>query len=78
MWRKSCNRIKGFENGYYLEPTIIEVETDECRVNQEEIFGPVVTIMPFKLKLMFYKWQTRLNMVYQPHYGLITLNGLCD
>jgi aminomuconate-semialdehyde/2-hydroxymuconate-6-semialdehyde dehydrogenase len=39
--------IKGFENGYYLEPTVIEVTTDECRVNQEEIFGPVVTIMPF-------------------------------
>ena len=40
--------VLGFENGYYLEPTIIEVETDECRVNQEEIFGPVVTIMPFE------------------------------
>ncbi len=39
--------IEGFENGYYLEPTVIEVPTDECRVNQEEIFGPVVTIMPF-------------------------------
>ena len=44
------NRVTllGFENGYYLEPTIIEVETDECRVNQEEIFGPLVTIMPFE------------------------------
>ncbi|MBQ0786616.1 MAG: aldehyde dehydrogenase family protein, partial [Oceanihabitans sp.] len=39
--------VKGYENGYYLEPTVIEVPTDECRVNQEEIFGPVVTIMPF-------------------------------
>ncbi len=39
--------VKDFEGGYYLEPTVIEVETDECRVNQEEIFGPVVTIMPF-------------------------------
>lgn len=39
--------VQGFENGYYLEPTVIEVTTDECRVNQEEIFGPVVTIMPF-------------------------------
>lgn len=39
--------VEGFENGYYLAPTVIEVETDECRVNQEEIFGPVVTIMPF-------------------------------
>ena len=40
--------IKGFENGYYLEPTVIEVFDDQCRVNQEEIFGPVVTIMPFE------------------------------
>lgn len=40
--------VEGYENGYYLEPTVIEVATDDCRVNQEEIFGPVVTIMPFK------------------------------
>ncbi len=40
-------KVEGYENGYYMEPTIIEVQTDECRVNQEEIFGPVVTIMPF-------------------------------
>lgn len=40
--------VKNFENGYYLEPTIIEVFDDQCRVNQEEIFGPVVTIMPFE------------------------------
>ena len=36
-----------FENGYYLEPTIIENLAYDCRTNQEEIFGPVVTIMPF-------------------------------
>ena len=39
--------VKGSENGYYLEPTVIEVFDDQCRVNQEEIFGPVVTLMPF-------------------------------
>lgn len=39
--------VKGFENGYYLEPTIIEVSFNDCRLNQEEIFGPIVTIMPF-------------------------------
>lgn len=33
--------------GYYLEPTIIEGLSYNCRTNQEEIFGPVVTIMPF-------------------------------
>ncbi|TXD84592.1 aldehyde dehydrogenase [Subsaximicrobium wynnwilliamsii] len=40
--------IEGFESGYYLEPTVIEVQTNDCRVNQEEIFGPVVSIMPFE------------------------------
>lgn len=35
------------ENGWFLEPTIIEGLDHECRTNQEEIFGPVVTIMPF-------------------------------
>lgn len=33
--------------GYYLRPTIIEGLSYSCRTNQEEIFGPVVTIMPF-------------------------------
>ncbi|WBX72091.1 aldehyde dehydrogenase [Tenacibaculum retecalamus] len=36
------------ENGYYLQPTIIEVTDNKCRLNQEEIFDPVVTIMSFK------------------------------
>lgn len=40
--------VPGSENGYYLEPTVIEVYDNKCRVNQEEIFGPVVTIMPFE------------------------------
>ena len=56
--------IKGSENGYYLEPTVIEVPTDECRVNQEEIFGPVVTIMPFKTETDV------LEMANKVKYGL--------
>lgn len=39
--------VKGFENGYFLAPTIIEVSDNNCPLNQEEIFGPVVTIIPF-------------------------------
>ena len=35
-------------DGYYIEPTIIEGLPFDCRTNQEEIFGPVVTIAPFK------------------------------
>jgi len=41
-------RLEGrCENGFFVEPTIIEGLTPDCRVNQEEIFGPVVTLMPF-------------------------------
>lgn len=34
-------------NGYFVEPTVIVGLDQQCRTNQEEIFGPVVTIMPF-------------------------------
>jgi aminomuconate-semialdehyde/2-hydroxymuconate-6-semialdehyde dehydrogenase len=34
-------------NGFFLEPTVITGLGPECRVNREEIFGPVVTILPF-------------------------------
>jgi aminomuconate-semialdehyde/2-hydroxymuconate-6-semialdehyde dehydrogenase len=34
--------------GYFLEPAVITGLTCECRVLQEEIFGPVVTITPFE------------------------------
>jgi len=36
------------KEGYFVEPTLIEGLTYDCRTNQEEIFGPVATIMPFK------------------------------
>ncbi|MEQ8478255.1 aldehyde dehydrogenase [Fulvivirga sp.] len=35
------------ENGYFIAPTVITNLSHDCRTNQEEIFGPVVTIMPF-------------------------------
>ncbi|MEO0627276.1 MAG: aldehyde dehydrogenase [Bacteroidota bacterium] len=38
---------KGYEQGWYIAPTIIEDLPMDCRTNQEEIFGPVVTMMPF-------------------------------
>jgi len=34
--------------GYFIEPTIIEGLPPNCRTNQEEIFGPVVTLVPFR------------------------------
>jgi aminomuconate-semialdehyde/2-hydroxymuconate-6-semialdehyde dehydrogenase len=39
------NRVE--RQGFYVEPTVITGLTCDCRVLQEEIFGPVVTVTPF-------------------------------
>lgn len=36
------------KDGFFFQPTVITGLSAECRVNQEEIFGPVTTIMPFE------------------------------
>ncbi len=36
-----------YARGWYIEPTIIEGLAYDCRTNTEEIFGPVVTLIPF-------------------------------
>jgi len=33
--------------GWFIAPTVIEGLGPDCRTNQEEIFGPVVTLQPF-------------------------------
>lgn len=38
---------EGCEDGYYLQPTVIEITDNQCPLNQEEIFGPVVTLYRF-------------------------------
>ena len=40
-------RPKGFNKGYFVEPTAIVDADPNARVCQEEIFGPVATIIPF-------------------------------
>jgi len=44
---KAVKVVGRCENGYFIEPTIIEGLDQNCRTNQEEIFGPVITIQPF-------------------------------
>lgn len=56
--------VNGYEDGYYMEPTVIEVSTNECRLNQEEIFGPMVTLMPFDTE------EAVLHMANDVKYGL--------
>ncbi len=44
---EALNMPAPLNKGWYIAPTVIEGLGIECRTNQEEIFGPVVTIQPF-------------------------------
>jgi aldehyde dehydrogenase (NAD+) len=41
-------RPKDLPRGYFLEPTIFCAVPNRIRIAQEEIFGPVVSVIPFK------------------------------
>jgi aminomuconate-semialdehyde/2-hydroxymuconate-6-semialdehyde dehydrogenase len=55
------------DNGWFIEPTIIEGLAYNCRTNQEEIFGPVVTITPFETE------EEVLMMANSTEYGLASI-----
>lgn len=50
--------------GYFVEPTVIVGLDQNSRTNQEEIFGPVVTIMPFDTE------QEAIELANATAYGL--------
>jgi aminomuconate-semialdehyde/2-hydroxymuconate-6-semialdehyde dehydrogenase len=52
------------KKGWYIEPTVFENLSISCRTNQEEIFGPVVTITPFETE------EDALEMANASIYGL--------
>jgi aminomuconate-semialdehyde/2-hydroxymuconate-6-semialdehyde dehydrogenase len=55
-----------YNEGFYVRPTVIEGLAYDCRTNQEEIFGPVVTITPFDTE------EEALMMANSTEYGLQT------
>ena len=55
------------KNGWFLEPTVIEGLPYDCRTNREEIFGPVVTLIPFDSE------EEVLMMANSTEYGLASI-----
>src|SRR2546422_7196142 len=39
---------KGLENGYFVKPTVFTGVRNDMKIAREEIFGPVVSVIPFK------------------------------
>lgn len=54
-------------DGWFIAPTVIEGLGPACRTNQEEIFGPVVTLMPFDTE------EEALAMANSTPYGLASV-----
>ena len=40
-------RPEGLDRGWYVQPTVFADATNDMRIAQEEIFGPVLTVIPF-------------------------------
>ncbi len=55
-----------YSGGYYYAPTVIEGLSENCRTNQEEIFGPVITIQSFEDESEVIRYANSTN------YGLAT------
>ena len=55
------------KDGWYIAPTVIEGLGAECRTNQEEIFGPVVTLMPFDRE------EEAIALANSTNYGLASI-----
>ncbi|WP_394971145.1 aldehyde dehydrogenase [uncultured Croceitalea sp.] len=57
-------KLEGYKEGWYIQPTVIEGLSIACSTNQEEIFGPVVTLIPFESE------EEVLKMANDTNYGL--------
>jgi acyl-CoA reductase-like NAD-dependent aldehyde dehydrogenase len=58
-------RPEGFERGYFIEPTVFADVDHESRMAQEEIFGPVLSVIPFDSE------EQAVEMANGTRYGLV-------
>src|SRR5699024_11506106 len=60
---RNIKKIEGLEDGYYVEPTIFK-GTNDMRIFQEEIFGPVLSVVTFK------DYDEAIRVANDTNYGL--------
>ncbi len=58
-------QLNGYnKNGFFIAPTVLENLPNNCITNQEEIFGPVITLMPFENE------EEAVHLANENQYGL--------
>jgi aldehyde dehydrogenase (NAD+) len=58
-------RPRGFDRGYFIEPTVFADVDNSSRLAQEEIFGPVLAVMPFDTE------EEAIRLANEVEYGLV-------
>ena len=58
-------RPKGFDRGYFVEPTVFAGVNNRSRLAQEEIFGPVLAVTPFETE------EEAITLANDVEYGLV-------
>ena len=56
-------KIQGYENGYFVGPTLFDEVTPEMTIYKEEIFGPVISVVRVK------NYEEALKLVNDHTYG---------
>lgn len=57
---------QGYEGGYYLSPAIVDGVTPSSKLAQEEVFGPVLTVLTFETE------EEAIKLANGTKYGLVT------
>lgn len=60
--RRAC--VTGYEKGFFVEPTVFTDVTNDMKIVQEEIFGPVLTVQKF------YSEEDAIKLANSTVYGL--------
>ncbi|RFM28715.1 aldehyde dehydrogenase family protein [Deminuibacter soli] len=63
---------EGLEKGYYLKPTIFTGVTNQMRIAQEEIFGPVLAVIAYTTE------QEAIDIANDSDYGLMAYINATD
>jgi len=56
-------KVSGYENGYFIGPTIFDKVNPKSKIGSEEIFGPVMCLMKAK------NFDEALKMIHENPYG---------
>jgi aldehyde dehydrogenase (NAD+) len=54
----------GLERGYFVQPTVFEDVQPHMEISREEVFGPVLTVMPY------HDEEQAVELANSTHYGL--------